>query len=105
MNSGVISKFAFQYCDQNRRSLKQTFSNLDEFQKKFELSETEIKRFKEFSVTEGIQVIEPSWRKSFELIRLQLKAQIARNLWGNDGFFKVIEAKDKTVLKAIEVLR
>jgi hypothetical protein len=48
---------------------------------------------------------EASWKKSSSQIKLHLKAQIARNIWGNDGFYCVLEAKDKTVAKALEILR
>lgn len=105
VNSGTLNKFAFKYCDQNRNALKAKYKQYDLFQKQFELSETEINNFKQFSLTEGVKLNEVAWKKSSIQIRLHLKAQIARNIWGNDGFYCVLEAKDKTVAKALEILR
>ncbi len=34
----------------------------------------------------------------------QLKAMLARNLYGYNGYYRVASATDKTVRKAIEVL-
>jgi carboxyl-terminal processing protease len=105
INSGTLNKFAFKYCDQNRNALKVRYSQYGDFQKQFELSDTEINNFKQFSLSEGIKMNEASWKKSSAQIRLNLKAQIARNIWGNDGFYSVLEAKDKTVAKALDILR
>ena len=41
--------------------------------------------------------------QSGEIIRTQLKAYIARNIIGEEGFFPIIRQIDKTLQKAIEI--
>lgn len=40
-----------------------------------------------------------------KLIEEQVKAQLARYRWGNEGFFKLVNAKDPVYLKAIDFLK
>jgi hypothetical protein len=41
---------------------------------------------------------------SAEIIRSQVQALMGRALYGNDGFYTILNSRDKAVLKAIELL-
>ena len=40
---------------------------------------------------------------AISLIRNILKADIARQIWGNDGFYPILNAEDKTILRSISL--
>jgi len=42
-------------------------------------------------------------KESGEIIKTQIKAYIARNILGEEGFYPIIQQIDKTLLKAIDI--
>ena len=42
---------------------------------------------------------------SGSLIRNILKAGIARQIWGNNGFYPILNSKDKSILVSLENLK
>jgi carboxyl-terminal processing protease len=46
---------------------------------------------------------EKGLKESGQVINTQLKAYIARNILGEEGFYPIIKQIDKTLLKAIEI--
>jgi carboxyl-terminal processing protease len=46
-----------------------------------------------------------AFEKSKPLIRLQLKAIIARDLWTTNEFYQIIDADNESLSKAVEILQ
>ncbi|HSV75505.1 MAG TPA: S41 family peptidase [Bacteroidales bacterium] len=103
VNQGLINRFAFQYADQNRSTLQQ-FETPSEFVSRFNLSTALYRNFLRFARTEGLEVPQRVNPVSEELIRLNLKALIGRNIFGMEAFFPVIHQKDNVFLKGLEIL-
>ena len=96
----LIRQFAFNYTNQHRSELEsQELSNFIAF---FELNINELKNlelyFNSFNVK--ISIFELS-KIDKDILRTQIKAYIARNIWNDDGFFPVIHTIDNTFQKAI----
>ena len=53
---------------------------------------------------EGVEYNEEQYKKSEPLIRLQLKALIARDLWDMNEYYHTINAANESVKKAVELL-
>ena len=53
---------------------------------------------------EKIKFDEKQYRKSLPLIKTQLKALIARNLWDMNEYFQIMNTTDSCVLQALKVL-
>ena len=53
----------------------------------------------------GIKFDEAQYRKSEALIKLQLKALIARDLWDMNEYYHIINVVDESVNKALELLQ
>ena len=53
---------------------------------------------------EGVEYNEEQFKKSEPLIRLQLKALIARDLWDMNEYYHTINAVNESVKKAVELL-
>ena len=98
---GIIYQFAFQYSDQHRdylTSLK-TASEIE----KWLGNQKVLDSFVRFAAGRGIPYDADGLKASGHIIETQVKAYIARNIIGEEGFYPIIQQIDKTLLKAIEV--
>jgi carboxyl-terminal processing protease len=59
----------------------------------------------EYANTKGVKPNQKQFNYSQSIIKFQLKALIARNIWGNEGFYAVIEKEDLMIKKALELLK
>ena len=97
-----FTEFAFEYVDENRKSLN-TFRNAQDYDNTFVISENMFADFVLYA-EEHHQIKRSPYGlvASKERIKTRLKAQIALNVWGNNGMYTVYNKKDRTVIRAIE---
>lgn len=103
LSKGLIYRFAFLYSDQNRNSLKEC-KNINELRKLL-LEKKILNDFIEYAKINGISPNKAEIKASEILIENQLIAYIGRNFFNDNGFYPVILELDKSVKKAIEVLK
>jgi len=103
-NKGLITRFAFNYSDQNRAALLQ-FGNATNFINNFSINQAIFNSFLQFARTEGLTVPGRVHPESESQIRQNLKALIGRNIFGVDAFFPVLHRDDETFRRAVEILR
>ncbi len=99
--SGELNEFAFDYADNNRSTLL-AYKTAGAFAKKFEVSNKVFQTLMEKTIgPEKIirRLIRPD---EVSEIKLRLKALIARNLWGNEGYYRVILPEDEMVSKVLK---
>jgi carboxyl-terminal processing protease len=101
--NGLANLFAFQYADRERDKLK-NYKSIDNFNKSFNVSDGLLNEFVEFAEKSGVRRRDEAIKRSDKLLRMQIKALIARNIWGNEGFYPVINTVDSAYVKAIDVL-
>lgn len=102
--SGLINDFAFNYADKERLKLK-TYKSFDAFNRSFSVTDEILKEFTGYAEKNGIKKNKVQIKESQEIIKLQLKALIARNIWNNEGFYPVIHSQDNVLKKAIELIK
>jgi carboxyl-terminal processing protease len=100
---GLIYTFAYAYADNHRESLSE-FSEAAEFDQYLE-KQNILDDFVEYADERGIEKNIQGLKESEEVIETQLKAYIARNIIGEEGFYPIISQIDNTLLEAIEVTR
>jgi len=124
LHNGKINKFILTYIDDNRSNIMSKYPEMDVFIESFNVDYEILHELLKFAVIEEldnpeskklIQSLKPKKTKenmSFqvfegkeELIKQQLKALVARDIWGDEAFFKIINQKDATYLKAVEILK
>lgn len=101
--TGTINQFAFDYADKNRKVWKDRKSAI-QFNKEFVIDEKLLNEFYAFAKKAGVKTASSDGKRSETIIKIQLKALIARNLYGNDGYYPVVHANDKALKKALELL-
>lgn len=102
---GIFYQFAFQYADRNREMLNE-FKGYQEFVDYFDAHQKEVlQEFTQFGEKKGVEKDPNGFLRSKERITQRLQAQIARNIWDNDGFYPILFDTDPTVKQATEVLK
>ena len=98
---GLIYTFAYAYADENRDVLTE-LKDADAFDQFLE-EKNVLKDFILYAEEKGVPYSETGMTESRLIINTQLKAYIARNIIGEEGYYPVIKRIDKTLLKAIEI--
>ena len=103
-NKGVLLNVHFQLIDAHREEWTKKYPDYAVFSRKFELSDKMMKRLIAEGEKEGVKYDEEQYRKSEPLIKLQLKALIARDLWDMNEYYHTINVVNESVKKALELL-
>ena len=101
-NQGLIFRYAFNFTDNYRGKMKnlKTPQEISRY-----LDKTNYYRdFIKFSSENGVKPDQKDLRLSEKILKVQLKAHIARNLIDNEGFYPIIQEIDNTLLKAVDLL-
>jgi len=102
-NAGLLQRYAFNYCNNNRAALNK-MTDYMQFLRMAPSDDVLIKDFADFAAKNGIA---PRWyyiNLSHDLIVTNLKALIARDIFGNQAFYPIINRNDKTVQAALKAL-
>lgn len=98
---GLVYQYAFQYADQHRTQLN-SLKSAREIEQYLE-QQNVLGDFVRYAASKGVAPDSKGLNESRVIIHTQLKAYIARNILGEEGFYPIIQQIDKTLLKAIEV--
>jgi carboxyl-terminal processing protease len=100
---GVFRSFAFDYLNQNKKQFDK-YKNVDSFLSEFSVSEKMINEMVQFAQGEGIPKNEKSLNHSIYPIKIRLMAQLARNMWGEDAYYRMILEDDNIFSEARRVI-
>jgi carboxyl-terminal processing protease len=101
--TGTIYQFALEYADRNREELS-AFENVKTL--KNYLDQQDISnQLIEFAKTKDVKYHHSDFQRSKNLIDLETKAYIARNILDNEGFYPIISEEDEVLQKAIELIQ
>ena len=103
-NKGVLLKVHFQLIDTYREEWAKKYNDYAVFCKEFELDDAMMQQLIAEGEKEGIKFDEEQYKKSESLIKLQLKALIARDLWDMNEYYHTINVVNESVNKALELL-
>lgn len=99
----LINQFAFDYADNNRDKLK-AYGSFEKFDELFALQGKVFDEFVRYAKENGVEKSETGIKTSGDYLRRVLKASIARHVWGDAGYYPVIQKEDKAILKAVELM-
>ncbi|MBC7936325.1 MAG: S41 family peptidase [Rhizobacter sp.] len=100
---GLISDFGYLYILSNPATAA-AYKNAQQFTRGFNFSETDWTYFSQLAARDSIHVNKIS-EKEKAFITKTLKASIARQMFRTEGFYEVMNADDKGVMKALEILK
>lgn len=99
-SKGIITDFTYKHFGPQARP-----ASLDDFLEEFSVSESDLGKMRAFAVSKKIDVNTKEFIEARPAIILQIKALLGRYYFGEEGFYRVKNHSDKTVAKALDVLR
>ena len=96
---GIINDFAYKQFGSQKKPV-----SLGNFVKEFKLSDDVFERIQKFAATRDVDIKSTEFVDAKPAIASQIKALVARYYFGDEGYYKVKNLSDKTIVKAIEVL-
>ncbi|KAA6339305.1 Carboxy-terminal processing protease CtpB [termite gut metagenome] len=105
-DKGTIIKTAVKYVDNYRNELLKRYEKFEAFNKQFFINDFDLllADMKELAEKEKIEFNEKEYAVSLPFIKTQLKAFIARDIWGADNYYQIINTTNKSVTCAVEIL-
>lgn len=101
---GVVIKTTMKFIESHRKELQSKYKKFETFNDKFEISDEILANMQTLAEQEKIKFDEKQYRKSLPLIKTQLKALIARDLWDMNEYFQIMNTTNSSVLQALKVL-
>lgn len=101
---GVVIKTTMKFIEKNRKELQNKYKKFETFNDKFEISDEVLANMRSLADQEKIKFDEKQHQKSLPLIKTQLKALIARDLWDMNEYFQIMNTTNNSVLQALKVL-
>jgi carboxyl-terminal processing protease len=98
---GLIYTFAYSYADNNRQTLSE-FKTADELDRYLNQKNV-LNEFVNYASSREVPRDAAGLKQSGTLINTQIKAYIARNILGEEGYFPIIRQIDNTLQKALEI--
>lgn len=102
-NNGLIVRYALRYTEDNREKLN-TFTNVTDLEA-FLDRQGLLEKFASFAEANGVRKNKNELDISSEILLIQIKAYIARNILDNKGFYPIWQNLDLTLQTAIDFLK
>ncbi|MDR0438021.1 MAG: S41 family peptidase [Bacteroidales bacterium] len=104
-NRGLILRYTFNYSNEHRKLLLRTYPDIATFKEKFQVSQPLIDGLIAYGKSNGLAPDLRSIELHRDRLKGLLKAYIARDLYGDSGFFPIYLPLDDDFKKAMEVLK
>ncbi|NDV80644.1 S41 family peptidase [Bacteroides sp. 51] len=101
---GVILKTTMRYVEKNREKLLREYKQFERYNANFEVGEDLLGSLLQIAGDEKIEFNEEQYTRALKLVKPQLKALIARDLWDMTEYFQVINTTNESVVRALEIL-
>ena len=97
----VVFNTSFKYVERNRRTLQRRFATFQDFNRGFEVGPDALKMFLDKAKEENVEFNEEQYQECLPIFKTQLKATIARLIWGMNSYYQVIQELDETIQRAV----
>lgn len=104
-NTATLVQYAFHYATNHKSELKKLYPDADSYVSKMTFTDAQLKEVLQYYTKLTNKKAPVLSAKSQKEVKLWAKALIGRDLYGNEAFYPVVNSSDKTVLKALDVLK
>ena len=101
---GAIVNTNLVVIDRYRKELEARYPDFKTYKKKFEVDDAILSILLAEAEKAGVKYDDALYQASLPLIKVQLKALIARDLWGMSQFYEIFNPTDKTVMRGLDVI-
>lgn len=102
--NAVTLQSALNYAENNRRSLLRKYKSVDDYLADYQVGNDVYSIFKKKAADAGVKFDEEQFNHVKPIFDVQLKAMIARNLWGVTAYWRGMESLDLTLQRALDLL-
>ena len=100
----LVINHTLSYVDQNRKKLKASYPVFDDFMRNYQVPEAMTDSI--FAEAERLKLkpfTKDECERTLPMLRLQLKALIARDIWDMNEYYRIMNEKNHIVAKAVEI--
>ncbi len=101
---GVVNKTVSVYIDKHRKDLQRRYKEFNTFNAGYQVGDDVLDILKEEADKVKEELTEEEYKLSLPLIRTQLKALMARDLWDISEYYQVINTTNESVIQALRIL-
>jgi len=101
----TINQFALKYVNSHRSKLISKYESADDFYSSFKVDNRTLHEFIASAVLEGATHDEEEFKRIKDMLKVKIKANIARNIWGMSSYFKINNQYSNAYQKAVQVLQ
>lgn len=103
-DKGAIVQQNLKLIDAHRGECKEKYRTFDRFNRRFDVTDKMLDDLIALGKALGVEYKEDEYKTSLPLIRTQLKALLARDLWNMNEYFQVMNSMSETVRKGLELM-
>lgn len=105
LRKGLINRFAINFVSQYKGEILENYPNLDIFISRFKVKGVVLDKFIHFARVKGLEYKSRQMQNSLEGVVTRIKALIARQLWDDDAYFRVINRINPAYQRALKYFR
>ena len=97
----AVQEFAFEYASANEKKLEDM--GFEAFKSNFRVTTAQENDLMDIGTTYKVDKKPAALAEARELFHIHMKAQIARRIWGNDGFYPIFNETNEILQNAVKV--
>ncbi len=99
--NNTLREYSLNYAEKHRKKLANL--SFEEFQNNFDVTDQMLKDLVKLGEESEIPFQQNDFNKSKELLKLRIKAQIARSIWQEEGFYPIINEQNEVFQQALQL--
>lgn len=109
LRKGVLNKYVLNYVDNNRDELKTKYTELNDYLKKYTVTDKQLEELKAFAEEQNVEILEEDMTdhnaEEQNRLKTQIKALIANDIFERGAFWQIMNELDPVYQKALEVIK
>lgn len=101
---GVLNQYPINYLDKHRKELTSRYKNVEQFVEGFRVTDEMLAGLLKMGEAEKVKYDEEQYQKSRNLIALQVKALVARDMFDTAAYFRIMNPENPSFVKAMAII-
>lgn len=101
---GVLNQYPINYLDKHRKELTSRYKNVEQFVESFTVTDEMLADLLKMGEAEKVKYNEEQYQKSRNLIALQVKALVARDMFDTAAYFRIMNPENPSFVKAMAII-
>jgi carboxyl-terminal processing protease len=97
----LFYEYVENYMMSNRKKIEGGYKGYNEFRDNFKVDDNMLNDLKDLAKKRKVEFDNTAFNRDIDFIKISIKSQIARDLWGNEGNYAVFVSNDDQVQKAL----